>query len=92
MYNKREKVYCFLGEKFMFIQNLDLFITIDTAAANLAGAMGIKTYLLLPYASEWRWFDDDKTTSWYDFVTIFKQKRPWDWSDVVKEVFKEISN
>lgn len=74
------------------IQNLDLFITIDTAAANLAGAMGIKTYLLLPYASEWRWFDDDKTTSWYDSVTIFKQKRPWDWSDVVKEVFKEISN
>ena len=74
------------------IQNLDVFITIDTAVANLAGAMGIKTYLLLPYASEWRWFDDDKITPWYDSVTIFKQKAPWDWTSVVQEVLKEISN
>lgn len=74
------------------IQNLDVFITIDTAVANLAGAMGIKTYLLLPYASEWRWFDDDKITPWYDSVTIFKQKAPWDWRSVVQEVLKEISN
>lgn len=74
------------------IQNLDLFITIDTAAANLAGAMGIKTYLLLPFASEWRWFDDDKMTPWYDSVTIFKQKDAWNWYPVVKDVLKEISN
>lgn len=74
------------------LQNLDLFITIDTAVANLAGAMGIKTYLLLPYASEWRWFDDGRKTPWYDSVTIFKQSEPWDWSIVVDEVLKEISN
>lgn len=66
--------------------NLDLFITIDTAAANLAGALGVKTFLLLPYASEWRWFDDTKTTPWYKSVTIFKQKEHWDWKGVVKEI------
>lgn len=73
-------------------KNLDLFITIDTAAANLAGAMGIKTFLLLPYASEWRWFDDNKTTPWYESVTIFKQETPWVWTDVIEKVLKEISN
>lgn len=72
------------------LMNLDVFITIDTAAANLAGALGVKTYLLLPYASEWRWFDETKTTQWYDSVTIFKQKVPWNWRSVVQEVFEEL--
>ena len=67
---------------------LDLFITIDTAVANLAGALGVKTFLLLPYASEWRWFSDTKTTPWYDSVTIFKQKQHWDWAPVVEEIYE----
>ena len=74
------------------LMNLDLFITIDTAAANLAGALGVKTFLMLPYASEWRWFSDTITTPWYDSVTIFKQKQHWDWSTVVKEIQKELKN
>lgn len=74
------------------LSNLDLFITIDTSAANLAGALGIKTYLLLPYASEWRWFNDTKTTSWYDSVTIFKQKQPGNWANVVNEIKEQIKN
>lgn len=72
--------------------NLDLFITIDTAAANLAGALGIKTYLLLPYASEWRWFEDTKTTLWYDSVTIFKQKEPQNWTNVITEIKEQLKN
>ncbi len=72
--------------------NLDLFITIDTAAANLAGALGVKTILMLPYASEWRWFDDTKTTPWYDSVTIFKQKEHWRWGNVIEEIHNEIKN
>lgn len=72
--------------------NLDLFITIDTAAANLAGALGVKTFLLLPYASEWRWFNDIKKTPWYESVTIFKQKEPWHWDDVVKKIDEQLKN
>ena len=56
------------------ITNLDLLITVDTSIAHLAGALGIKTYLILPYASDWRWFGNDKTTEWYDSVEIFKQE------------------
>ena len=72
------------------LMNLDLFITIDTAAANLAGALGVKTFLLLPYASEWRWFNDVKTTPWYDSVTIVKQKTHWDWAPVVENIYEEL--
>ena len=72
--------------------NLDLFITIDTAAANLAAALGVKTFLMLPYASEWRWFDDTKTTPWYDSVRIFKQKEHWQWGSVVEAICAELKN
>jgi hypothetical protein len=34
-----------------------------------------KTFLMLPYLNEWRWFDDEKKTPWYDSVEIFKQKQ-----------------
>lgn len=72
------------------LKNMDLLITIDTSIANLAGALGIKTYLLLPYDSEWRWFTDDNTTPWYESVKIFKQKIPNDWNEVISRVKDEI--
>ena len=73
-----------------FLENIDVLVTIDTSIANLAGAMGIKTYLLLPYASEWRWFYDTDKTPWYDSIKIFKQKIPYDWQDVIERVKYEL--
>lgn len=61
--------------------NLDLFVTSDNGVFNLAGAMGQKTFLLLNRESEWRWFNDEKTTPWYKSVKIFKkdfEKQSWD--------------
>ncbi|MCR5265627.1 MAG: hypothetical protein K6E29_03430 [Cyanobacteria bacterium RUI128] len=72
------------------LANLDIFITVDTAAAHLAGALGVKTYLLLPSTADWRWFDNDKKTEWYDSVTIFKQKTPETWDDVFENLKTEI--
>lgn len=74
------------------LRNLDVLITIDSAIAHLAGAMGVKTFLLLPYANEWRWFDDSKTTIWYESVELFRQKEADDWSEVVAEVFERLSS
>ena len=68
-----------------------MLITIDTSIANLAGAMGVKTFLMLPYMPEWRWFYDTETTPWYDSVKIFKQKIPGDWTEVVARIKNEIS-
>jgi hypothetical protein len=74
------------------IKNLDILITVDTSILHLAGALGVKTFLMLPYASEWRWFDCQKQTPWYDSVTIFKQKKLFDWSFPVAELYENLKN
>ena len=73
-----------------FLKNIDTLVTIDTSIANLAGAMGIKTYLLLPYSTEWRWFKDNEKTPWYDSIKIFKQIEPNNWDEVVQRVKNEL--
>ena len=52
------------------ISHLDVVVTVDTSVAHLAGAMGKKTFLMLPYIRDWRWFDDKKQTSWYSNLSI----------------------
>ena len=74
------------------LKNLDILITIDTAILHLAGALGVKTYLMLPKASEWRWFDDINTTPWYDSVKIFKQEKLYDWKKPVSEILIELNS
>ena len=73
------------------LKNLDVLITVDTALAHLAGAMGVKTYLLLCKAPDWRCFDNDKKTEWYPSVTIIKQHDRRTWEDVAEELFNEIA-
>ena len=71
--------------------NMDLLITVDTAIAHLAGALGVKTYILLPYYPDWRWFDNEKKTEWYDSVTLFRQQDPKTWEDVFKQLEKDVN-
>lgn len=71
------------------LKKMDLVISVDTSVANLAGAMGIKTFLLIPYYSNWRWFNNTKTTEWYDSIMIFKQTEKSSWNNEFKQI-KEI--
>lgn len=68
------------------LKSMDLVITVDTSVAHLAGALGVKTYLLLPYATDWRWFDDTKTTPWYKSIEIFKQPGPISWEKPLGDI------
>ena len=65
---------------------MDVIITVDTCIAHLAGALGIKTFLMLPFSSDWRWFLDNKSTSWYDSVEIFKQETPNSWEKPIEDI------
>ena len=65
---------------------MEIVITVDTSVAHLAGALGVKTFLLLPYATDWRWFQDTKTTPWYKSVEIFKQKDSISWEKPICEI------
>ncbi|MCD7779334.1 MAG: hypothetical protein LUH05_01520, partial [Candidatus Gastranaerophilales bacterium] len=53
------------------LKNLDVLITVDSSVCHLAGAMGVKTFLMLPNNAEWRWFYNTEKTPWYDSIRIF---------------------
>lgn len=70
------------------ITQLDLLISVDTAAAHLAGALGKPCWLLLPTPNaDWRWLVDRQDSPWYPGVMrLFRQTEPQDWLGVVKEL------
>ena len=70
------------------LMNLDLVITVDTAAAHLAGALGKPCWVLLPdYQTDWRWLKNRDDTPWYPGVArLFRQKKMGDWTTVITEV------
>lgn len=73
------------------IANLDLVISVDTAVAHLAGAMGRPTWLLLPHVPEWRWLLHRDDTPWYPNMRLFRQKAPGDWSELVERVIMALA-
>jgi hypothetical protein len=65
---------------------LDLVVTVDTAVAHLAGALARPTWLLLPFAPDWRWLLERDHSPWYPTLRLFRQPRPGDWPAVVRSV------
>ena len=73
------------------IEALDLVVTIDTSIAHLAGALGKRTFLMLPYNACFRWMVNRDDTAWYPAMRLFRQTRPGVWSDVVNAVAQALS-
>jgi ADP-heptose:LPS heptosyltransferase len=59
---------------------LDMLITVDTAMAHLAGALGVPALVLLPYMPDWRWGISGEASAWYGSLRLLRQQRPGDWS------------
>jgi len=68
------------------ISNLDLIITVDTAVAHLAGALGKPVWTLLAFAPDWRWMVNRSDCPWYPTMRLFRQPKIGDWAGVVDEV------
>lgn len=68
------------------IAALDLVITIDTAIAHLAGALGKPVWVLLKFGADWRWLRDREDSPWYPSARLFRQPVPGDWGDVIRRV------
>jgi ADP-heptose:LPS heptosyltransferase len=61
-------------------------ISVDTAAAHLAGAMGIPLWVLLPFNADWRWPPFSRSSPWYPSARLFRQTCCGDWKNVIDNV------
>ena len=68
------------------IQQLDMVISVDTAVAHLAGALGKPTWLLLAHNADFRWMHGCSDTPWYPTMRLFRQPRRGDWAGLMEEV------
>lgn len=71
------------------IARLDLVISVDTAVAHLAGAMGKPVWVLVPFVADWRW-PDRSPNPWYPSARIFRQGEDLDWAPVVAAVEAQV--
>ena len=68
------------------LKNLDLVISVDTAIAHLAGALGIPVWVALPFAPDWRWLMGREDSPWYPTMRLFRQDKAGDWASVFAEI------
>lgn len=68
------------------MKNLDLIISVDTAVAHLAGAIGRPVWTLLPFTPDWRWMLDREDSPWYPTMRLLRQPSPGDWESVIQQI------
>ena len=73
------------------ISALDLVISVDTSVAHLAGALGRPTWLMVPYAPDWRWLEGRDDSPWYSCLRLFRQARAGDWDEVIAQLAQHLA-
>jgi tetratricopeptide (TPR) repeat protein len=68
------------------IDELDVVVSVDTSFVHLAGALGRPVFVMLPFASDWRWRTKRSDSDWYPTARLFRQASPGDWTSVVDAV------
>jgi hypothetical protein len=71
-----------LADAAAVVRCLDLVVTVDTAIAHLAGALGVPVWVAVPSAPDWRWLLGREDSPWYPSMRLFRQKTLGDWDEV----------
>lgn len=74
------------------VANLDLVISVDTAVAHLAAALGKPVWVLDRFDSCWRWLANRSDSPWYSSLRLFRQEFPGDWDGVVVRVRRDLQH
>jgi len=75
-----------IDEVAALVANLDIVIQMSNASAHLAGALGTTVWNIIPFAADWRWFQERTDALWYPSMRLFRQERPADWGSVLDQV------
>ena len=70
---------------------VDLVVTVDTAVAHLAGALGRPAWVVLKHVPDWRWLRERCDTPWYPTLRLFRQSRRGDFDSVFARMGTELA-
>jgi hypothetical protein len=73
------------------LNQLDLLITVDTSVAHLSAALGKPTWIMLPFAPDFRWLLNRTDSPWYPSVQLFRQSKPNDWESVTNQIIQTLT-
>jgi len=73
-----------------FLSQIDMVISVDTAIAHLAGAMGKPVWMMNRFDTCWRWLLDRGDSPWYPSLTLYRQRTPGDWDAVIEQVREDL--
>ncbi|HEY8750874.1 MAG TPA: tetratricopeptide repeat-containing glycosyltransferase family protein [Tepidisphaeraceae bacterium] len=74
------------------VSNLDLVVSVDSAVAHLAGALGKRTCTLLPHAPDWRWLLNRTDSPWYPTMRLVRQPAANDWQTPIRQLTEQITH
>ena len=85
MYQHQDELQDF-SDTAALVDAMDIIISVDTSVAHLAGAMGKKLLLLLPYLPDFRWMLDREDSPWYPSAKLYRQEKINDWDTALEKL------
>jgi hypothetical protein len=70
---------------------LDLLVSVDSALVHLAGAVGARAWVAVPFSADWRWGQSGEETVWYPTIRLFRQPALGDWDSVFARLAEELA-
>ena len=72
------------------VSEMDVIVCVDTAVAHLSGALGKPTWIMLPFAPDFRWLTEREESPWYPTARLFRQQKVGDWHSVIANVSEQL--